>query len=60
MSSCRSGDRCPRCGQTRLGVYSVRCHGDLQSRYLRCRECGYTAKSVVPSEQVRRRTPLPK
>ena len=51
----RSGDKCS-CNRGVLNVYSVRhsTNTDVTVRYLKCSSCGKTAKSVVPSQFVRR------
>jgi hypothetical protein len=50
----KSGDICPKCSTGRLLVASSQAQGEYQIRYLRCRECGCTDKSVLPAVEVRR------
>ena len=52
-----SGNRCNRCHAGAWSVYCVRETREHHIRYLKCDQCGATAKSVMPHSQVVRRKP---
>ena len=52
----RSGDVCPSCGAGRLAVYTSKAVGESQLQRLRCGECGYRVKAILPAGDVRRRS----
>lgn len=56
----KSGDICPNCKRGVIGIVSSQSRGDFQARYLRCSCCNHRGKSVVRSEEIRRRNICPK
>lgn len=56
----KPGDCCPQCGKGRIRTRSSHQLGEHQQvRYLECQSCEYRTKTVVPAEQVFRRSFVP-
>lgn len=55
-----AGSQCPKCKAARLRTRSSHQHGEYhQVRYIECCGCDYRTKTIVPAEQVFRRSFVP-